>query len=326
MRYIAQRLAQTVAVLFVVTFLTFGLVRVLPGDPAVSILGTTQELAERDPSTRQRVIDLRERLDLDKPVHVAYARWVKKLVVERDLGFSEIRQTEVSELLGTALPRSGLLMLYSMVLSLILAIPLGILAAHRSGSWIDKALNSTAFGLISLPSFIIAILLVFIFAVQLDWLPSSGVEAFGVDPVEHFKSYLLPSVSLALPQAAVYMRVLRTDMIATLQEDFIGTAKAKGMPTRSILLRHAFRPSSFTLLTVTALTVGQLIGGSVIIEFIFNINGMGSQLAGALARSDYIVVQSAVALIAFFFVTINVAVDILYGLLDPRIRHVRSRA
>jgi len=326
MRYIAQRLVQMVAVLFIVTFLTFGLVRVLPGDPAISILGTTQELAEQDPATKERVEELRERLDLDKPVHVAYALWVKNLVVERDLGYSEIRQTDVSELIGTALPRSLLLMVYSIGLSLILAIPLGILAAYRQGGWLDKALSGTAFGLISLPSFIIAILLVYIFAVRLDWLPASGVVDFSEDPVQHFKSYVLPAFALALPQAAVYMRVLRTDMIATLQEDFIGTAKAKGMPPRTILLRHAFRPSSFTLLTVTALTIGQLIGGTVIIEFIFNINGMGSQLAGALARSDYIVVQSAVAIIAVFFVLINVVVDIFYGLIDPRIRHVRGRA
>ena len=144
-------------------------------------------------------------------------------------------------------------MVYSITLSLIFAIPLGILAAYRQGGWLDRSLNSMAFGLISLPSFIIAILLVFIFAVQLDWLPASGVVDFSEDPVEHFKSYLLPSLALALPQAAVYMRVLRTDMIATLGEDFIGTAKAKGMPPRAILLRHAFRPSAFTLMTVTCL-------------------------------------------------------------------------
>jgi peptide/nickel transport system permease protein len=326
MKFIAQRLVQMLAVLFVVTFLTFGLVRVLPGDPAVSIIGTTQEQAEKDPATKQRVEELRDRLDLDEPVHVAYFAWLKTLIVDRDLGYSEIRQTEVSELLGTALPRSILLMVYSIALSLILAIPLGILAAYRQGGWIDRALSASAFGLISLPSFIIAILLVYVFAIQLDWLPASGVTDFSEDPVEHFKSYLLPALALALPQAAVYMRVLRTDMIATLQEDFIGTAKAKGMPPRTILLRHAFRPSSFTLLTVTALTIGQLIGGTVIIEFIFNINGMGSQLAGALGRSDYIVVQSAVAIIAVFFVMINFTVDIFYGLIDPRIRHVRGRA
>jgi len=314
------------AVLFVVTFLTFGLVRVLPGDPAISIIGTTQEQAAKDPATRQRVEELRERLDLDEPVHVAYALWLKQLLIDRDLGYSEIRSTEVSELLGTALPRSILLMVYSIVLSLILAIPLGILAAYRQGGWMDKALSSTAFGLISLPSFIIAILLVYVFAIQLDWLPASGVVDFSDDPVEHFRSYLLPALALALPQAAVYMRVLRTDMIATLQEDFIGTAKAKGMPPRTILLRHAFRPSSFTLLTVTALTVGQLIGGTVIIEFIFNINGMGSQLAGALARSDYIPVQGVVVVIAVGYVLINFFVDMLYAVLDPRIRHARALA
>ena len=326
MRYVAQRLVQMVAVLLVVTFLTFCLVRFLPGDPAVNILGTTQELAEQDPGTRQRVIELRDRLDLDESIPVAYYRWLNRLVVHQDLGRSEIRQTEVSELLGKALPRSALLMLYSIVLSLLIAIPLGIFTAHKANSWFDKVTSSAAFGVISLPSFIIAILLVFLFAIELQWLPATNVVPFSEDPVEHFKSYLLPSLSLALPQAAVYMRVLRTDMISTLQEDFIGMAKAKGMPTRKILLRHAFRPSSFTLLTVTAINIGQLIGGAVIIEFIFAINGMGSQLATAVLRSDYIVVQAAVAIVALFFVSINFLVDILYGVLDPRIRHARGRA
>lgn len=326
MRYVAQRLVQMVVVLLIVTFLTFCLVRFLPGDPAISILGTSQELADQDPATKQRVDELRDRLDLDEPLPVAYYRWLKKLVVDQDLGRSEIRQTEVSELMGTALPRSGLLMLYAIVLSLVIAIPLGILTAYKANTFIDKVTNSAAFGVISLPSFIIAILLVWLFAIELGWFPATNVVPFSESPLEHFKSYALPSFSLALPQAAVYMRVLRTDMLATLQEDFIGMAKAKGMPTRKILLRHAFRPSSFTLLTVTAINVGQLIGGSVIIEFIFAINGMGSQLAAAVARSDYIVVQAAVAIVALFFVSINFLVDILYGVLDPRIRHARSRA
>jgi peptide/nickel transport system permease protein len=217
-------------------------------------------------------------------------------------------------------------MLYSIVLSLVIAIPLGIFAGYRASTWFDKVTSGVAFGIISVPAFILAILLVFVFAVQLDWLPATGYVEFDDDPVEHFRSLLLPSLALALPQAAVYMRVLRTDMVATLQEDFIGTAKAKGMPTRTILLRHAFRPSSFTLLTVTAINVGQLIGGAVIIEVLFDLNGMGTRLVTALYTNDYIVVQSAVALVALFFVSINFLVDILYGVLDPRIRHVRSNA
>jgi peptide/nickel transport system permease protein len=313
-----------VGVLLVVTFLTFGLIRFLPGDPAVAIIGTTQEQAANDPAIAKRLAEVRKRLELDKPVPVAYASWLKRLVINRDLGYSEPRNTEVSALLSTALPRSALLMLYSVVLSLVIAIPLGILTAYRASTRLDRVLNGMAFGFISLPSFIIAIFLVYVFAVRLGWLPPSGVVPFSENPIEHFKSYLLPSLSLALPQAAVYMRVLRTDMIATLQEDFIGTAKAKGMPTRAILLRHAFRPSSFTLLTVTGINIGQLIGGAVIIEFIFDTNGMGARLVTALQTSDYVVVQSCVALVALFFVSINFLVDILYGVLDPRIRHARS--
>jgi peptide/nickel transport system permease protein len=242
-----------------------------------------------------------------------------------DLGFSYSRNTEVSELLGTAMPRTGLLMLYSIVVSLVLSIPLGVLAAYKAGGIIDRLISTSAFGVIAIPNFVVAIVLIYIFAINLDWLPASGVVDLGDGSlIEHWKSYALPVASLAIGQTAVFARLLRTDMVATLQEDYIGMAKAKGMPVRTILLRHALRPSSFTLLTVVGLTVGQLIGGAVVTEFIFNINGMGSQIASAVARSDYILVQSGVVIIATGFVVLNFAVDLLYGFLDPRVRHARS--
>jgi peptide/nickel transport system permease protein len=325
MRYVAQRLVLLVAVLFVVTFLAFLLVRVLPGDPVLSVTGIPQSAAD-DPQYADRIAAAREDLNLDKPIPQAYARWMGDLLPpDVDLGFSYVRNTPVQELLGTAFPRTGLLMLYSVVLSLILAIPLGVLAAYKAGGWVDRIISTSAFGVIAIPNFVVAIVLIYIFSINLDWLPASGVVDLGDGTlVEHFKSYLLPVVSLALGQTAVFARLLRTDMVTTLQEDFIGMAKAKGMPVRTILFRHALRPSSFTLLTVVGLTVGQLIGGTVIIEVIFNINGMGSQIAAAVLRSDYVLVQSGVVIIAVGFVVLNFAVDLLYGFLDPRVRHARS--
>ncbi len=324
MRYVAQRLVLLVGVLFVVTFLTFLLVRVLPGDPVLSVTGIPQSAAD-DPQYADRIAAAREDLNLDKPIPVAYARWMGDLLPpDIDLGFSYVRNTEVQELLGTAFPRTGLLMLYSIVLSLLLAVPLGVLAAYRAGGWVDKIISTSAFGVIAIPNFVVAIVLIYIFAINLDWLPGSGVVDIDDGLVEHWKSYILPVVSLSLGQTAVFARLLRTDMVTTLQEDFIGMAKAKGMPVRTILFRHALRPSSFTMLTVVGLTVGQLIGGTVIIEVIFNINGMGSQIAAAVLRSDYILVQSGVVIIAAGFVILNFAVDLLYGFLDPRVRHARS--
>ena len=324
MRYVAQRLVLLVGVLFVVTFLTFLLVRVLPGDPVLSVTGIPQSAAD-DPQYAERIADAREDLNLDKSIPVAYARWMGDLLPpDIDLGFSYVRNTPVQELLGTAFPRTGLLMLYSVVLSLILAIPLGVLAAYRAGGWVDKLISTSAFGVIAIPNFVVAIVLIYIFSINLDWLPASGVVDIDEGLIEHWKSYLLPVISLSLGQTAVFARLLRTDMVTTLQEDFIGMAKAKGMPVRTILFRHALRPSSFTMLTVVGLTVGQLIGGTVIIEVIFNINGMGSQIAAGVLRSDYILVQSGVVIIAAGFVILNFAVDLLYGFLDPRVRHARS--
>jgi peptide/nickel transport system permease protein len=178
--------------------------------------------------------------------------------------------------------------------------------------------------MIAIPNFVIAVLLVYVFAISLDWFPATASHDLSDGIGSHLRDYTLPVLSLALGQAAVFTRLLRTDMVTTLSEDYIGMAKAKGMPVRRILFRHALRPSSFTLLTVVGLNVGQLIGGAVIIEFIFNINGMGSQLAGAVGRSDYSLLQTGIVLVAFFFVTLNIVIDLLYGFLDPRVRHARS--
>jgi peptide/nickel transport system permease protein len=324
-RYLAQRLVLLFGVLFVVTFLAFLLVRVLPGDPVLSVTGIPQSAAD-DPQYADRIAAAREDLNLDKPIPIAYAHWMGDLLPpDIDLGFSYVRNTPVQELLGTAFPRTGLLMLYSIVLSLILAVPLGVLAAYKAGGWVDKIISTSAFGVIAIPNFVVAIVLIYTFSIKLQWLPGSGVVDLGDGSlIDHFKSYLLPVISLSLGQTAVFARLLRTDMVSTLQEDFIGMAKAKGMPVRTILFRHALRPSSFTMLTVVGLTVGQLIGGTVIIEVIFNINGMGSQIAAAVLRSDYVLVQSGIVIIATGFVVLNFAVDLLYGFLDPRVRHARS--
>lgn len=324
MRYVAQRLVLLVAVLLIVSFLTFLLVRLLPGDPVLSVTGIPQSAAD-DPQYTERIATAKEALNLDEPVPVAYVQWLGDLLPpDVDLGFSYVRNTPVQDLIGTAIPRTALLMIYTIVLSLVLAIPLGVLAAYKAGSFVDRMISTTAFGLIAIPSFVAAIVLIYLFAITLDWLPASGVTDPSDGLLDHWRSYTLPVLSLAIGQTAIFARLLRTDMVTTLQEDYIGMAKAKGMPVRTILLRHALRPSSFTLLTVVGLTAGQLIGGAVITEVIFNINGMGSQIVSGVLRSDYILVQSGVVLIATAFVVLNFVVDLLYGFLDPRVRHARS--
>lgn len=184
-------------------------------------------------------------------------------------------------------------------------------------------MNATAFGAIAIPDFALGLILAYFVGVKLRWFPTSGYTHPSDDLVKHFKGMVLPSVSLAVGQIAGYMRLLRSDMIATLQEDFITMAKAKGMPARRILWRHALRPSSLTLLTVAGLNVGALIGGAVVIEVVFGLPGMGFLLATNIRAQQFIAVQSIVAILALGYVLINTLIDLLYVKLDPRVRSVR---
>jgi peptide/nickel transport system permease protein len=306
-------------VLLIVSFLTFLLLNLLPG-------GTDQVAVTVCTGCSQEEIEaVKADLDLDRPLLVRYVDWLGD-ALRGDLGRSYINEVDVSQLLSERLPISLQLMLYAQVLSLVIAIPLGVLAAYRANTRLDRVLSTSAFGLLSLPNFILGVLLVYLFALQLDWLPATNAPKFSEDPAEHFRSMILPSFTLALGLVAIYMRLLRTDMMATLQEDFIGVAKAKGMPTSHILLRHAFRPSSFSLLTVAGITVGNLIGGTLIVEQIFGLNGLGSLIVFGIFQRDFLVVQGAVVVICVAFVLVNFVIDLLYGFLDPRIRHARALA
>ena len=319
MRFFIRRLLQLIPVLLIVSFLTFLLLNLLPG-------GTTQIAVTVCPGCTNEELDRVQRdLNLDDPIPVRYVSWLGD-ALQGDLGRSYINEVDVTQLLGERLPISLQLMLYAQIISLVIAIPLGVLAAYRANTRLDRTLSTSAFGLLSLPNFILGVLLVYFFALQLDWLPATNAPAFSDDPGEHFKSMLLPSFTLALGLVAIYMRLLRTDMMATLQEDFIGVAKAKGMPTAHILFRHAFRPSSFSLLTVAGITVGNLIGGTLIVEQIYGLNGLGSLIVFGIFQRDFLVVQGAVVVICVAFVLINFVIDLLYGFLDPRIRHARALA
>jgi peptide/nickel transport system permease protein len=244
-----------------------------------------------------------------------------------DFGVSLGFNTPVSDLVRNRLPVTLVVLFYSLVLSLIIAIPLGVFSAYRAGSSFDRASSTVAFGLLSVPSYIIGVVLLYFFAVKWGWFPaiSKDVSLFQ-DPVKHFKAYGLPVITLTVAQIAIYMRLLRTDMLATLQMDFITMARAKGMSTRHILFRHALRPSLFSLITAAAVNVGTLIGGAVIVEQIFALNGMGQLTVEAIGRRDFPVVQVCVTIFAVGFVFVNFLVDIAYAFIDPRIRHARALA
>jgi peptide/nickel transport system permease protein len=302
-------------VLLTVSFLTYLLLDLLPGDPTIAIAGPGASLEER--------AELRAELGLDDPLPVRYVRWLGDAATG-DLGESYVTRLPVTEYLQDRLPLSLQLMLYAQVLALLVSIPLGVFSAYRADSWFDRGANSTAFGLLSVPNFIVGVLLVDFLAVGMGLFPAIGSTPFREDPGEHFRSMFLPALTLALPLIAVYTRLLRTDMIATLQQDFIGVAKAKGLPTWHILLRHALRPSSFSLITVTGISVGNLIGGALIVERIFGLQGLGDAIVRGIFQRDYLIVQGGVVIVCIAFVLVNFAVDLLYSVLDPRIRHARA--
>jgi peptide/nickel transport system permease protein len=313
---ILRRLAHLVVVLFFVTLFVALLTAMLPGDPVDAIAGF---------GSPEQKDALREDLGLDDPVWQQYGRWIGDFVTG-DLGgyYTVTGERPVMDRVRDSLPVSLQLMVYAQVLALVIAIPAGVLTAYKAGTRADKAANATAFGMLAIPNFALALVLAYYVGVEFGWLPVSGYVKPSEDLVEHVRRMILPTVALAVGQVAVYMRLLRSDMIATLQEDFITMAKSKGVSPRRVLWRHALRPSSLTLLTVAGLNVGTLIGGAVIIEVIFSMPGVGTLLFEAIQARQYIALQSLVALIAVGYVLVNFLVDVLYAVLDPRIRHARA--
>jgi peptide/nickel transport system permease protein len=314
-KFVGRRLVYLLPVLFAVTLLTFLIASLLPGDLAYTILG--------DQATPERVAALRAQMGLDLPLWQRYLHWLWG-VLHGDLGRSFRTGETVLAAVSDRLPVSLELMVLAEVMGLLIAIPLAILCAVRSGSALDRFLTGLAFGKLSLPSFLVAILLIYLFAVELNLLPATGWVPFAEDPVANLRSFALPALTLAFAEWPVLMRVLRSDMIATLQEDYIAMAKAKGLRPARILLVHALKPSSLTLVTVTGINIGRLIGGALIIETIFAIPGIGRLLVGAIYARDFIILQGVVLFVAVGFVLINFVVDMLYAVLDPRIRHGRA--
>jgi peptide/nickel transport system permease protein len=306
MDLVLRRLPAMVATLLIVSFLTFLLTSLLPGDPAVQILAAVRD-------------DLR----LDDPVPVRYLDWLGDAVTG-DLGRSYRTQQPVAEAIAERLPVTIEVGALAVVIALAAAIPLGTWSAFRAGGVSDRVITGTTFGVLAVPAFMMAIMLILVFAVTLQWLPATGWVRLTDDPLGNLRTAILPALSLALGELAVYTRLLRADMITTLQQDSITMARAKGIPTSRILFRHALRPSSFSLMTVVGLQVGAILGGAVIVETLFALPGIGRLLVDSISQRDLVMVQGVTLVIATSFVVINVVVDILYTLLDPRIRHGRA--
>ena len=314
MRTVGRLVARLVFVVVVVSFLSFWLLEAAPGDAATARVGVN--------ATPEVLAEARAELGLDDPFLVRYFRWAGD-AIQGDLGDSyRTADTTTWSLLGSALPNTVLLLVYAQIVALAIAVPAAISAARHPGGWLDRVTSSVAFGLFALPAFVLGVYLSFFLAVRWGLFPAVATDLPGLfeNPVENIRQLALPALTLGLTLVAVYLRLLRTDLITTLQQDYILLARARGFSERRILWRHALRPSSLSLLTAVGLNTGSLIGGAVIIEVLFAINGMGRLTVNSVFASDYSVVLGAVLLFSIAFVLVNFAVDLLYVALDPRIR------
>ena len=304
-------MAQLAVVVLVVTLLFYWMLNLLPGNPCVAAFGGA--------ATEAQIAECERDRNLDDPVIVQWAKWGGD-VLTGDFGKSYLTGRTFSEALSNALPRTLLLLAYSQLLALGAAIPLGLWSGYRQGSAGDKMVSGGAFALLSSPVFVVGLILILVFAVKLDWFDLSGYQPISEGLVAHFKVMFLPAVTLASGLLPLYRRLLRTDVIGTLQEDFVGTARAKGLPVRHVLLRHVLRPSSFTLLTIFGIQAAQAVNGAIVVEFMFDLDGVGSLLVSWVAAREFLLVQTLVALIAAVFVAVTTVVDLLYSVLDPRVR------
>jgi peptide/nickel transport system permease protein len=286
------------------------MVRFVPGDPARIMVGG-QRISEAN------LANIRKAYRLDQPLLTQYQLWVGDLL-QGNLGRSYRQRTEVSTLILERLPLTAKLSSFSFLLAMAIAVPLGILAAVYRGSWVDVGATIFAVLVASSPIFFTGILLILIFSYWLGWLPALGAGDGGIDTVVHL---FLPALTLGLSLAALATRITRSSMVEALTQDYIETARAKGLPTRAIILKHAFRNALVPIVTVFGLLFGFLIVGTVLVEHTFGLGGLGSLLIDAVQVRDYPVVQGATVFIAGLFIVINLIVDILYALIDPRVRY-----
>ena len=310
-RLVLRRLLATIPVLFLVSGGVFLLIHLTPGDPIDAMMAESVDATVKE--------NLRRELGLDRPLYLQYVSWMGR-VLQGDLGRSIRNREPVIENVGRRIRPSLQLAALAMTISLVIAVPVGVLSAARRNGPVDRAGTTFALFGICMPNFLLALLLIFLFGVTLRWLPISGY----VDPLEEpwdgLRSLMLPAVTLGLALAAVVTRTLRASMLEALAEDYVRTARAKGLSEGAVIRSHVLKNALIPVVTVLGLQLGTLIGGAVITEYVFALPGVGRLVVDAVFARDYPLVQGVVLLIAVGFILSNLAVDLLYGWIDPRIR------
>jgi len=307
-----RRLLSAIPVLFIVSLISFGLMRLIPGDPAASIAGPSATPAQID--------QLRRDLGLDEPLLMQLLHYYQGLL-QGDFGKSLLLGKGVLAATMERLPVTIGLSLYALVLTLLIGVTSGIIAALRQNTWIDQMAMMIAMLGISIPNFFLGLLMIIFFAVQLGWLPSGGYVPFSQDPLGWLRSTTMPAISLALLQAGLLARITRSGMLEVLRQDYVRTARAKGLPERQVILKHALANALIPIVTVVGIIISLLLSGAVVTEALFSLPGMGQLLTQAVLSRDYPMVQGGLLLVTTFLVVVNILVDILYALIDPRVRY-----
>jgi peptide/nickel transport system permease protein len=311
-QYILRRLVSSIPVLFLVTLISFSLMQLVPGDPAILVAGLS--------ATPEEVERVRQQLGLNQPFHIQLWHWYVNLL-HGDLGTSFLLGRDVIEVTIERLPVSISIALYALVLTLVFGIVAGVLAALRQNSWLDQAVMTIALIGVSLPNFWLGLMLIVLFAVQLGWLPSGGYVDFRDDPLGWLRATTLPAISLAMLQMGLLARITRSTMLEVLRQDYIRTARSKGASENTVNYQHALRNAVLPVTTIIGIEAAFLIGGLIITETVFNIPGVAHFLVEAILKRDYPIVQNLVMFIAVVVVVINFIVDMMYAVLDPRIRY-----
>jgi len=310
--YVARRILATIPVVLLVALFVFSLLYLAPGDPAAIIAG--------DQATPADVERIRESLGLDRPFLVRFGDWFLH-VIQGDLGTSIFTNLPVSHMIAQRIEPTLSLMALTLILSLSLAIPMGVVAAWKQGSWIDRLVMMTAVFGFSTPVFVVGYLLAYVFALRLDWLPVQGYTSIDQGFWPFLRNLILPAVALGLVYMALIARITRAAMLDVLSQDYVRTAKAKGLGQGGILFVHALKNAAVPIATIVGIGFAALIGGAVVTESVFAIPGLGRLTVDAILRRDYPVIQGVVLLFSFVYVLVNLGVDLLYTLFDPRIRY-----